>query len=691
MLLRKKIFWISRIVAVFFMGMIVAFFLALMNIDLENLRDDVLFVLQDSTGLPIQVDGEMSWKFSLRPQVELNDVRIPNEKWAKNKYGVDAKNIVVTLDLFSLLEEIPAIQNIRVQDVNVNLEKNAKGDYSLQKLPDDGKKIQPEKNTDEKKDIDQYPISIPPLAMLDIKNLKVNINGEKFDIVGFQFKYLQKESEREFSGWVNVNDSMYPFVMSFFEYNLDKQIYPMKLAVSIDGKTLIAHFNLTSEKKFITDFSVNGNVSDFSGIGYLLKKDLSNFSNVDFDINGHIQPKKIIFDKSSIVMGKNDIEFSGEYDGSKSIPRLNLNIKSKRFSVIDVAPDLYSGWKRPNRDLNVFHDIYLFGKEIRGRNLNINVSFNNLFVYRDINVRNLNARINFNNGIGRIDMKSVFAGGNINYESDITVDDKGRLYTKNAIVGDDIYIGNLMKEIRINDFMSGLPINIEAYLEADGVNMSEIMSTITGPIRVYSVGKGSAYKQLVENIYGEDFFVSLQHSLQDMFRDKKKYDQMKVSCVAVNTKVRNGYIETRNGVAVETEAVNLGLAGKIDLGRENIDLSLTTVPVSGLKLSLTGNVANTVEIVGNLAEPDIRINGVAVAGRALSATGIGLLLAPFTGGLGLVAGAGVGLVAGNLIENWLADSNPCDTAMEKGAPSMRHDPEWLNKPIYDLINTVMKN
>ena len=118
-------------------------------------------------------------------------------------------------------------------------------------------------------------------------------------------------------------------------------------------------------------------------------------------------------------------------------------------------------------------------------------------------------------------------------------------------------------------------------------------------------------------------------------------------------------------------------------------MSLTTVPVRGLKLSLTGNVVNSMEFSGNLAEPDIKISGAAVAGKVASATGIGLLLAPFTGGISLVAGAGVGLLAGDLLENWLADDHPCETAMKRGAPANKQDPYWLNLPVNDLVNNIL--
>ena len=258
-------------------------------------------------------------------------------------------------------------------------------------------------------------------------------------------------------------------------------------------------------------------------------------------------------------------------------------------------------------------------------------------------------------------------------------------------MGEKIYVGEILNQVGKPDFLSELPVNIEMYVQANGTNLSELMQTITGPVQVYSVAPGYAHSALVAYMYGTDFLTSLRHSIQDLFSSEKKYNQMKVSCVALNVKLRDGRFETQNGFAIETNAINIRLAGSMDLGQEEMKLSLTTLPVRGLKLSLTGNVVNTITLTGSLAEPDIKISGAAVAGKVASATGLGLLLAPFTGGIGLVAGAGVGLIAGNLIENWLADVHPCETAMERGAPLYRDDPEWLSQPVAELISGVLSH
>ena len=99
---------------------------------------------------------------------------------------------------------------------------------------------------------------------------------------------------------------------------------------------------------------------------------------------------------------------------------------------------------------------------------------------------------------------------------------------------------------------------------------------------------------------------------------------------------------------------------------------------------------NALQISGNLAEPDFKISGGALVGKVGSAVGLGLLLAPLTGGLSIAGGFVAGLLAGDLLENWLADDHPYKTAKKKGAPSKRGDPDWFNKPIASLQNLVLR-
>ncbi len=695
---KKRLFFtVARILGLFVMGLIVALVIALSQVNLETLRGNVLSILQDATGLPVEIDGAVSWKFSLRPRVELNQVRIPNAGWAKHKYAFSAEKVDVTLNLVSLFRDRPTIQNVKIYDATVCVEKNDQGQLSVRPFANgnisdkaDKKDVAGEKIVQTTPD--KYPFEDPGLGGVEVRNLVAHIFDTTYSLAGFNIRYVPSGRGREYDGWVKSEKNVFPFILSYSEYNPERKIYPVRIAFSTGGDALIANIALEGTSRAPIDFIIKGDIPDIAALGQVLNFDLAQMPTMKVNIAGGIDRKKLSFRKSSITVRGMELRFAGDYDWSKKKPMINANIESEFINLLELFPGLYGkNWVRPDRELNVFKDIPLFGREFLNFNLNLHADIHNLIVYRDLNIRDIDLMLKLNDGRARIDATTSIGGGNISIAGDVDIDPSGRMFARAGAVGRNVAIGQILNEIRIDDLISDLPVNFETYLQGNGTNLAEVMHTITGPVQVYSVAPGYAHSALVANMYGKDFLTTLRHSIHDLFSSEKKYSQIKISCVSLNTKLRNGRAETQHGVAAETNAINVRLAGSLDLGAENMKLALTTVPVRGLKLSLIGNVVNSIELTGNLAEPDIKISGAAVAGKVASATGIGLLLAPFTGGIGLVAGAGVGLLAGDLLENWLADDHPCETALARGAPAMNDDPEWLNRPVGELLNEILHN
>ena len=679
---KKKFFVLARVVFIFFAGLFVAAVIALSQMDMNNLRGTLLGVLQNSTGMPIEITGEVSWKLSLRPQVTMNKVKIPNPSGQGNFF--EAKSIDVRLNLLSLFLNRPTIQHVTVNDAILRIKKDATGNYDW-----------PYKNqeTDSKENAQSdYPFDDPGLGGLRLNNLVANVGGEKYTVPQISIRYVGGGKKREYKGWIKSESDLIPFVAVFKKYNSERKVYPVSVAFSSGGDALVANIALEGTSKIPIDFIIKGAVPDIRPIGKLLNMDLSEIPSMRVNLAGGMGHNKLTLHKSSVSLRGGDLDISGTVDWGKKKTEIAAKISSKKLNLAKGAmPELYSNLPFPKGYVpNVFHDMPLFGDFLYNKEVSIKADFGNLIVYRNLSLNKLHVDMGVSDSHIRIDANAGFVGGNLATTIDGDIAESGKMNLTMGAVGEKITIGELLTQINVNDFISELPLDLQMYVRADGSDMSEIMKTITGPVRVYSVGKGYAHSELVSYMYGEDFLTSLRHSIQDMFRSKKKHDQMTINAVTANLKLRDGLIETQNGVAIETNAINILLSGDVNLGKETIKLSLTTVPVRGLKLSITGHVVNTITISGNLAEPDIKISGAAVAGKALSATGIGLMLAPLTGGIGLVAGAGIGLVAGDLLENWLADDHPAQTALKKGAPALSDDPDWMDLPPLDLAESVIK-
>lgn len=688
MRVKKSLFFpIIRILGLCVVGLAIAVVVTLSQINLESLRGNLLAVLRDATGLPIEIDGAVSWKLSLRPYVELNQVRVVNENWAKNKYAFSAEKIDVRLNLISLFRDRPTIQNVKVYDAEINLERNSDGDYSMVSVARKADKIKSEQGGVPEK----YPFKDMGLGGIEVKGLTANLLGKKYELAGFNIRQVAKNQEREYSGWIKGNVDVVPFIVRFSEYKPERKVYPVRIALATGGDALIANVALEGTSKAPIDFIIKGDVPKSDVIAEFFGWDMSWLPSLNLNIAGGFDWKKITLRKSTISINNTDFTVSGDWDWAVPGSVINANVSSSYVDLSQLFPSWYVKNKvRPKRPLNVFKNVSLFGIDLLGRTANVQLNIGDLVVYRDLNIKDINLGFDLRENHARIDLDASIADGDVDIAVDADIDDSGRVWMRSGAIGERVYVGEILKEIHKTDFLSELPMNFEFYVQANGKNLSQIMQTITGPVYIYSVAPGYAHSALVSYMYGTDFLTSLRHSVQDLFSSEKKYNQIKISCVAVNAKLRDGVFETENGVAIETNAINVRLAGVLDLGREEMKLALTTVPVRGLKLSLTGNVVNSIELTGSLAEPGVRISGAAVAGKVASATGLGLLLAPFTGGIGLVAGTGIGLVAGDLLENWLADGNPCKTAMKRGAPLNRDDPEWMGHNMAELVGSILK-
>lgn len=684
--MRRPFYRIARIIAMFFIGLVVAVVIALSQVNLETLRGELVSVLRDATGMDVEIGGALSWKLSLRPRVVLNKVSIASAGRTGEKAGFSAEKIDVTLNLLSLLRTRPTIQSVRIYDAVLNLEKNENGDYSLA--------MSRESPAPNAGGVRKYPFEDFGLGSVEVRGATLHIDGSTYSLAGLAVSYSPGKDSREYNGWVKIDAKLYPFIISFSEYNEERKVYPLRFAISTGGDALVANVALEGKSLIPIDFIIKGDIPDIAPIAKMLAIELPELPRISVNLAGGFGKKKLTIHKSTVSARTSDLTVSGGIDWSGDVTAVTAKLKSTKIDLYEVFPGLYSPdtpWVRPDRDLNVFKDTPLYGSEMLKYNLNLDADVESLIVYRDMKIQNINLHARLQDAVMRAEVKAKYADGDVNAAADISADRDGTLRAVAAGIGERVYIGELLKEIREDDFISELPMNFEFYLQGSGADLSGLMSTVTGPVYVYSVAPGYAHSDLVSYVYGTDFLTDLRHNIQDLFRSQKKHNQITIDCAAVNIKLRDGVVETANGVAMESNAVNVRLAGSVDLGRETMKASLITVPSRGLKISLTGSLTNSMTFTGNLAEPDVKISGAAMMGKVAAGTGIGLLLAPVTGGLSLVAGAGIGLVAGDFLENWLADPHPCKTAMDSGAPKMSGDPEWLGMPMATLVNEVIRD
>ncbi|MBR4806266.1 MAG: AsmA family protein, partial [Alphaproteobacteria bacterium] len=310
---RTKFLIIARAIFLFFAVSVVAVVVALSKIDTNSLRENILGILRSSTGMPVEIAGDVSWKLSLRPHVVINKITVPNAPGEKHKNLFEADTLEVRLNLLSLFRNRPTIQHVRIKNGklfwndNINAENN-----------------KDDKNTDTAESAAQgeiqkteYPFMDPGLGGIDVVNFEINVDDEKYFLPRVNIRAGNFEKNREYRGWIKLKKNVIPFILSFDKYNAERKVYPVKFAFSSEGDTLIANIALEGTSKIPIDFIIKGDIPDVRPIGDMLNIELPKMPEIKVNISGGLGHSKVTVHKSSISVRGSDINFSGALDWSK--------------------------------------------------------------------------------------------------------------------------------------------------------------------------------------------------------------------------------------------------------------------------------------------------------------------------------------------------------------------------------------
>ena len=124
-------------------------------------------------------------------------------------------------------------------------------------------------------------------------------------------------------------------------------------------------------------------------------------------------------------------------------------------------------WVHPNRDLNVFHDMPLFGDVLYNLDADVEVSWKHFFVYHSLDLSNMNVKLKTKDHNIHVDVMTGIADGQLNAVIDGYIAENGIYTLQGAAAGEHIYVGEILKEIDVYNTISGLPVNIDLYIQEE--------------------------------------------------------------------------------------------------------------------------------------------------------------------------------------------------------------------------------
>jgi AsmA family protein len=176
---------------------------------------------------------------------------------------------------------------------------------------------------------------------------------------------------------------------------------------------------------------------------------------------------------------------------------------------------------------------------------------------------------------------------------------------------------------------------------SSGMSPHQIASALNGQSQI-TIGNARLASSFMNQ--GGDVVISLFDAINPM---RKKANETTLECAVAYLPVKNGLVTVRDSIGVETDRLNIVLAGSVNLGSEQINLAFYPKEKSGLTAGL--DLASLVRLQGSLVKPQVGINKEAAVNQAL-ALGLGFL----TGGASIVAQNAEGV---------MNKPHPCRTAM----------------------------
>jgi hypothetical protein len=407
--------------------------------------------------------------------------------------------------------------------------------------------------------------------------------------------------------------------------------------------------------------AVKVDAPDMAGLAKLADVQLGKFA---LHVKAMLTDSENGFDVSGLQLNMGESDMTGNIQLALIQPRPSIKavFQSKRFSVDDLLPKAQEdAAKAPAKDAKaksaankeadkrVFPSDPLDVKAMKSVDADIAYKAD-LFVISGMQMTDMDVGVKLNDGVLKLKpFKAKLGGGTLNARVDL----RGNRLPASlnvSVTGRKIGAGRLLGQMGATgddgkSLMQGGSVTLDVSLKGTGKSVAAIMGGSNGRIKL-QMGKGKL-KGNALGMVGGDMVMGLVDKLNP-FAESKDYTALQ--CGVVHFRVDNGKMITDDGIAIETDSMNILSDGEINLQDETIDLSIGTEPREGLGVNVS-NMANVVRLGGTLAEPGIRMD-VAKSGKAVARVA------------GALATGGLSLLGEGLFNRVTSDSSPCKTALD---------------------------
>ena len=353
-----------------------------------------------------------------------------------------------------------------------------------------------------------------------------------------------------------------------------------------------------------------------------------------------ISPSKFPLDLTIGIAGKSMLVRGELIKDPKALPVINLALTSKVFawpsqgdavSQNPQASGVDPTIKTKGRLAPKQQSQYLFSDESLPFNLlsqakgKITVDILELDLPKRKPIQNLKASIQMNgDSIDVPQFTFQMDGGSADIQLNLSQLSSSAPILSSKGLTKNLTLENLLTRVDPSSKVSGGKMRLAFDVKAAGGSLHKLAANSTGKIQV-SIDQAKMGSNALND--AGDFVVTLLDSMNPL---RKKSKETTLECAVFYLPVNQGQVNIANTIGLETDRLNVVVAGSINLKTERVDLTIDPQEKSGLTTGL--DLAGLVRMGGTLTQPKVVLNQAGVVTSAVS-IGLGIL----TGGATILA------------------------------------------------------
>jgi uncharacterized protein involved in outer membrane biogenesis len=528
---------------------------------LDALRDPIARMVTDKTGRELRIEGSLRpvWSW-VHPRIRAERVSFANPQWAKEQYLLQAEAIELTMSVLPLVRGQVVLPEVHLVKPQVALEEDADGrkNWILKEEPEPQ---QPSRIQIRKLTLDHGRIAYDDAGRdMSIRaDLSTDATGVAFEVKG-KYNGLPLTVSGHGGPVLALRDD-------------DDQPYPLKAQAKIGS----------------TEAAVDGTITGLVGLsGVDMKVQLSGKSMEElyhivgvafpttpaYSTQGHLVRAKGVtrYEKFTGKVGESDLAGTLQVDTNGKRPFMQGDLTSKLLNLADLGPVV--GTRQPSKE-GVLPDEPFKTERWDSVDADVKLRAGKIERPEQLPLENLSTRLKMRDAVLTLDpLEFGTAGGKL--AGTIKLDGRQQDIRADArIKAQKLQFSELFPTLKLTRASIG-DLNGAIELTATGNSVAKMLGSANGKIGMF-MDSGSVSEFLMEAV-AIDLWGITKVKLQG---DK----QIDIRCVVGDFGVKDGLMSA-NALVFDTEVVNIGGSGDINLKNEELNLTLMPEPKTGSLASL---------------------------------------------------------------------------------------------------------